>query len=37
MDLIADTNIWHDITEGRKDPSSLKSGGNRFLVTLIMS
>ena len=33
MDLIADTNVWYDIGAGTRDPTVLKSGGDRLITT----
>jgi hypothetical protein len=35
MNLIADTNVWYDISFGNRDPRVLKSGGNRLVATPI--
>lgn len=32
MDLIADTNVWYDISSGERDPSKLKASANRLLA-----
>lgn len=32
MNLIADTNVWYWISDGRRNPSVLKSGGNRLIA-----
>ena len=32
MDLIADTNVWYWISDGRRDPVVLKTGGNRLIA-----
>lgn len=31
MNLIADTNVWYWISDGRRDPGALKAGGNRLI------
>lgn len=32
MNLIADTNVWYWISDGRRDPIRLKAGGNRLIA-----
>jgi predicted nucleic acid-binding protein len=32
MNLIADTNVWYWISDGRRDPGVLKAGGNRLIA-----
>jgi len=32
MNLIADTNVWYWISDGRRDPAVLKAGGNRLIA-----
>lgn len=32
MNLIADTNVWYWISDGRRDPLLLKAGGNRLIA-----
>lgn len=32
MNLIADTNVWYWISDGRRDPGALKAGGNRLIA-----
>jgi hypothetical protein len=32
MNLIADTNVWYWISDGRRDPRALKTGGNRLIA-----
>jgi hypothetical protein len=32
MNLIADTNVWYWISDGRRNQSDLKSGGNRLIA-----
>jgi hypothetical protein len=32
MNLIADTNVWYWISDGRRNPSVLKAGGNRLIA-----
>ena len=35
MDLIADTNVWYDISQGIRNPARLKEGGDRLIATPI--
>jgi predicted nucleic acid-binding protein len=35
MNLIADTNVWYDISEGTRTPRNLKACGNRLVATPI--
>lgn len=32
MNLIADTNVWYWISDGRRNPSALKAGNNRLIA-----
>lgn len=32
MNLIADTNVWYWISDGRRNPGALKAGGNRLIA-----
>jgi len=33
MNIIADTNVWYNISDGRLDPNKIKSAGHRLLAT----
>lgn len=35
MDLVSDTNVWYDISGGRRDPAALKAKGHRLLATRV--